>query len=563
MKILYWNVRGLANSPTRLALKNLLIAHKPDIVVISEPWMDFDLFPKRWLAIMNFKLFAVNTRVNKLPNIWCFCKTNLNPSILLSDDQHVSFTILDNDKLLAFAAVYASTNYVTRRKLWDALNTLQSQHNLPWSFLGEFNVILGAHEHRGRFSPARLPMSDFQAWTDNFQLIHLPTKGAEFTWNNGRGGSRHTEKRLDRVVCNQDWLDICQVSSVEALTKHKSDHFPLLFDFQTSIITFASNFKFMRMWSMHDDCRSIISECWKTELIGCPMFILNKKLKILKMKLKEWNKTCFGNINEAVVQADLNLKNVQHNIQSIGPTDMLLAEERQANIALEDALNKQEVFWQEKARLNWHLHGDRNTKYFHRLAKLKSSTKAITSLQDGANVLIDPVHISEHIVNYYKNLFSSNIALQDFVLVDEVIPQLVSSDVNVVLSQLPSHSEIKTAVFALNVDSAPGPDGFGAFFYQHYWDIVSNDVIKAVLQFFTSNWIMPGFNSNVIALLPKTPDASSIDQYRPIAMANFKFKIISKILADRLATVMPNIISEEQKGFIHDRNIRDCLCIAS
>jgi exonuclease III len=46
MKILYWNVRGLANSPTRLALKNLLIAHKPDIVVISEPWMDFDLFPK-------------------------------------------------------------------------------------------------------------------------------------------------------------------------------------------------------------------------------------------------------------------------------------------------------------------------------------------------------------------------------------------------------------------------------------------------------------------------------------------------------------------------------------
>ncbi|WJX68649.1 hypothetical protein P8452_52997 [Trifolium repens] len=125
--------------------------------------MDFDLFPKRWLATLNLKLFVVNTRVNKLPNIWCFCKTNLNPSILLSNDQHVSFTILDNDKLLAFATVYASTNYVTRRKLWDALNTLQSQHNLPWSFLGEFNVILGAHEHRGRFSPARLPMSDFQA----------------------------------------------------------------------------------------------------------------------------------------------------------------------------------------------------------------------------------------------------------------------------------------------------------------------------------------------------------------------------------------------------------------
>lgn len=46
-------------------------------------------------------------------------------------------------------------------------------------------------------------------------------------------------------------------------------------------------------------------------------------------------------------------------------------------------------------------------------------------------------------------------------------------------------------------------------------------------------------------------------------MANFKFKIISKVIADRLATIMPTVVSEEQMGFIHQRNIRDCLCIAS
>jgi hypothetical protein len=74
---------------------------------------------------------------------------------------------------------------------------------------------------------------------------------------------------------------------------------------------------------------------------------------------------------------------------------------------------------------------------------------------------------------------------------------------------------------------------------------------------------LPGYNSNIIALLPKVQNATSIDQYRPIAMANFKFKVISKIIADRLASIMPSIISEEQMGFIHDRNIKDCLCIAS
>jgi hypothetical protein len=153
--------------------------------------------------------------------------------------------------------------------------------------------------------------------------------------------------------------------------------------------------------------------------------------------------------------------------------------------------------------------------------------------------------------------------LQVSLKLEEVIPSLVTDEINALLTVLPSHLEIKSAVFALNKDSVPGPDGFGAFFFQHYWEIIKTDVIKVVLEFFTTSWILPGFNSNIIALLPKFPEASSIDQYRPIAMANFKFKIISKIIADRLASLMPNLISVEQKGFIHGRDIKDCLCIAS
>ncbi|PNX99831.1 ribonuclease H, partial [Trifolium pratense] len=411
----------------------------------------------------------------------------------------------------------------------------ETDKNLDNNDDGDFNVILGAHEHRGRISPARLPMDEFQAWTDSFQLFHLPTRGAEFTWNNGRGGSRHTEKRLDRAVCNQAWLDLGCVS-VTTLTKHKSDHSPLLLEYQLTTTSFASHFKFMRMWSLHPDCRNIILNCWNTVIVGCPMFILSQKLKLLKNKLKIWNKQSFGNVHDFVISTEQKLQHIQDQIQQNGHTVALLAEEKLASNAYEEALNRQEIFWQEKAKLNWHLEGDRNTKYFHRLAKIKTSTKAITSLQDG-----------EH----------------DSLLAEDVIPKLVTNEVNAVLTMLPSHDEVRAAVFALNKDSAPGPDGFGAFFYQHYWDIVKKDVISAVLEFFTSSWILPGFNSNIIALLPKTPNASSIDQYRPIAMANFKFKVISKIIADRLASILPSIVSEEQKGFIHERNIKDCLCIAS
>jgi len=563
MKYIFWNARGLANSPSRLALKRLILLHMPDFIFISEPWMDFNDFPRNWFTRLHFKLFAVNNRNNLLPNLWCFCNINLNPVVLGVDNQQVSFSLVENGKSFACSAVYASTNYISRRALWNSLSNLQSQFALPWSFIGDFNCILGAHEHRGRTNPARLPIQEFQAWTDVNNLIHLPTRGVEFTWSNGRGGGRHTDRRLDRVICNQEWLDMCCSMSVDALTKHKSDHFPILMEFKLSDVSFASQFKFMRMWAMHQDCKQIIQEIWNTNVIGCPMFVLNSKLKSLKVRLKVWNKESFGNVHDLVNKAEQTLQEVQNKIQLLGNTDSLLLEEKEAHRLFEEALNKQECFWQEKARLNWHLEGDRNTKFFHRIAKIKTTSKTITTLQDREQVITDQTHISNHIVEYYKNLFCTNVVLQEQLLAQEVIPKLITNEINNLLTMLPSHQEIKSAVFSLNKDSAPGPDGFGAFFYQTYWDIIKEDVVKAVLEFFTTSWILPGYNSNIIALLPKTPEATSIDQYRPIAMANFKFKIISKVIADRLAPIMPNIISEEQMGFIHQRNIRDCLCIAS
>jgi len=137
------------------------------------------------------------------------------------------------------------------------------------------------------------------------------------------------------------------------------------------------------------------------------------------------------------------------------------------------------------------------------------------------------------------------------------------NEINTLLTRLPTPNEIHAAVQAMNKDGASGLDGFGACFFQSYWDIVKSDVNNAVMEFFTKDWILPNFNANTVILIPKVPDAISMGQYRPIALANFKFKIISKILADRLAPIMNNIISQEQRGFIKGRNIKDGICITS
>jgi hypothetical protein len=115
----------------------------------------------------------------------------------------------------------------------------------------------------------------------------------------------------------------------------------------------------------------------------------------------------------------------------------------------------------------------------------------------------------------------------------------------------------------MNRDGAPGPDGFGAGFFQEYWEIIKSEVIAATTQFFSSGWLLPGFNSNTIVLIPKNNNADTIEQYRPIALANFQFKIISKIMAVRLAIILPNIVPKEQRGFIRGRNIKDCIALTS
>jgi ribonuclease HI len=564
MKCIYWNIRGIAKTPSKLALRKLINDNKPDIVVIAEPWIDFLAFPSSWLQRLGLKMFSLNDRDNLLPNIWCICKINLNPIVLFVDNQCVAFTLSEMDKVFGIVAVYASTCYVNRRNLWSSLSHLNSNNDIPWCFLGDFNVVLGIHEYSGNYSPADLPMNEFQEWTNSNNLLHLPTRGAWYTWSNGRRGRAFTEKRLDRAICNQTWLNLCCKVSCSTLIRNKSDHYPLLLDFQFSDSTFVSQFKFLKMWSLHPTCKELISDCWNTNFVGSPMFVLCSKLKLLKEKLKVWNREVFGNVHSSVKEAEDTLRSIQCQLQSQGHSDALSDLEKSAQSNLDDALLKHNWFWQEKAKVRWHTDGDRNTSYFHRIAKIKNTTKLMSALKIGDVLTTDPHLIAEHVVHFYQNLFCTNsIVLQDELVVDEVIPSIIDDRVNDLLTLLPSSLEIKNAVFDLNKDGAPGPDGFGAFFFQTYWEIIHLDVVSAVSEFFSTGCFMPNFNANALILIPKNSNADTIEQFRPIALANFKFKIISKVLADRLAQIMPSFISKEQRGFIHGRNIKDCLCLAS
>lgn len=176
----------------------------------------------------------------------------------------------------------------------------------------------------------------------------------------------------------------------------------------------------------------------------------------------------------------------------------------------------------------------------------------------------DKEALRSHVENYFRNLFEkSSSVVEDFPLVDHCIPNLINEEINDILTRTPNFMEIKVVVFNMNRDGAPGPDDFGAFFFQAYWDIIKKEAMDVLIHFFHSSWIFPNFNSNILILLPKDKNVDSIDMFRAVSLAKFKFKIISKIFVDMLVDVMSVISSKEQRGFVKRINIRDCIGLTS
>ncbi|XP_019431738.1 PREDICTED: uncharacterized protein LOC109338847 [Lupinus angustifolius] len=464
-----------------------------------------DISPLYWSG-MNLKLFVKNDRNPHMPNIWGICRTDLLPIVTANSRQQISISLTDHDIIFFLCDVYAHTHYMHRRLIWSEIRSIMIASPGLWCCIGDFNVVFRANEYRGSDFPPRLPSEEFKSFSDDSSLLHLLTRGAQFTWSNKRIGDALTEKRLGRCLCNVDWLTSWNEILCCTLTRISSDHHPLLLSFSSSSVTRLSPFRFHIMWLQHLDCKRVVVEVWKTDIRGCPMFIISQKLKLLKRKLRDWNINFFGDLHLRVKNSLSFVEAIQNCINNYGPNEDLLDQEAIAQKDLLQALVVERAFWKEKSRMNCTVTND---------------------------------------------------------LIGYVIPSLVSEEDNLLLTKHPSNDEIRSAIFSMNGDGAPGPDGFGGCFYQAFWDIAGPDVCQSVAQFFSKNWLLPNLNSNIVVLIPKHLEVDRIEDFRPIALANFQFKVINKVLADRLVEVAPKITSPQQRGFIKDRHIHECVYIAS
>jgi hypothetical protein len=121
-----------------------------------------------------------------------------------------------------------------------------------------------------------------------------------------------------------------------------------------------------------------------------------------------------------------------------------------------------------------------------------------------------------------------------------------------------TQEEIKSTIDSMPGDKAPGPDGFTRAFFKHCWDIIQQDLTSALNQLYNMNsQHLDLLNSANIILIPKKTNAIKVSDYRPISLIHSIAKIFSKLLANRLAPFLDDIVSSCQSAFIKRRCIQD------
>lgn len=117
--------------------------------------------------------------------------------------------------------------------------------------------------------------------------------------------------------------------------------------------------------------------------------------------------------------------------------------------------------------------------------------------------------------------------------------------------------EVESAIKGFHQTKAPGPNGFPYLFYQQYWPIVGDQAITDCLDILNNAKSIKEWNHTNLVLIPKVKDVRLVIDYRPISLCNVAYKIVTKVIANRLKIVLNYIIDECQSTFIPGRSICD------
>ncbi|KAF5180995.1 Line-1 reverse transcriptase isogeny, partial [Thalictrum thalictroides] len=265
--------------------------------------------------------------------------------------------------------------------------------NLPWVIGGDFNITRFTFERKGGGRMTQ-QMKLFDDFMDRNSMVDYPIKGALFTWANSQSASR-----IDRFVSSVDWDTEFSQANELAMERFESDHRVIMLKCNNKSKG-SSPFRFELMWFEEDDLVQLIDE-WLRSFPneGCPSFNWWKKVKLLKVKLKEWNRETFGRIDKLLDEKSKEVDSLDAKEEA---SQLSLEEEGYRALLKEELnnlLNKADISFRQKFRIKWRIEGECNTSHFHKYASMRNREDSISNLQIKGENETNEVVIEKHIID--------------------------------------------------------------------------------------------------------------------------------------------------------------------
>lgn len=423
---------------------------------------------------------------------------------------------------------------------------------------GDLNVTLATEEKKGG-SPVRDPARE---WVEDimigWDLEDIKPSAGKYTWSNKRLGPNHIATHLDRFLVQTSFLTSGLMASSKILPNCTSNHKPISLELSMDGFFGPIPFRFSPLWIQQEGFHEVVSEVWNRHVLGSPFFVWEEKLRALKRRLKEWAKTLKTPAAKRKESLE-NLAALQSSMEDSAVTQSLLQKEVELQKALHKANRDEEEYWRQKSRNLWLQAGDKNTSFFHKHAEACKQFKNVSEIRSQDAVVKDFEGIKRAAFTIFKELYSApaDPPIDPHAYPINLIPLCVQDSVNTMLTAPINMDELKKALDCMEPDKAARPDGFTARFLQSCWSTINKDLLRMVRKSQYCSKIRGSTNSTFLALLPKEKGASYFSRFHPISLCNTSYKLITKIISIRLKNILPDIIPENQGGFIKGRKILD------
>ncbi|XP_022030899.1 uncharacterized protein LOC110931834 [Helianthus annuus] len=508
-----WNIRGLNRPLKQKEVRQVMKDNHLQVFAIMETHVDASNVSSVCKKVCRSWSWATNSGCcQKGTRIMVGWDADVVDVMVLTQSDQVMHTqiIFKMDRKTVFCSfVYADNHYKNRRK--------------PWVIMGDFNSSLYLEDSLTSSSTSSVGMREFKECVNNIEVFDINSSGLHYTWSNKQKQGA-VFKKIDRVMGNTLFIDVFPAAAACYHPYRISDHSPCILTLPSVTREKPKPFKFVNLLSEKKGFIEEVKRTWDVDVQGFPMYQVVQKLKALKRPLRKLFQQQ-GNLHEKVKEARNNLDVCQR--------------------AMDEAPMNLELKTQ---------HAD--------------FIKRIFPIRDANGNLFEGGAVSPVMVDHYTRFFGSSGAIS----IDpspDLFSNVLSVDKACGMVRDVTDEEIKGAMFSIAGNKAPGPDGFTSVFFKRSWDIVGDDVCRAVKDFFR-NGLGDIVSINQSAFVPGRKISDNIlltqelmhNYHRNVGPPRCAFKVDIQKAYD---TVDWNFLQKILVGFgFHEKMVKwEMACVAS